>query len=81
MSSVSLVHVGGGSSDSAHKHRLMRAARTRYYMRHGGLPAALAYRAILVSADFAGWTLGRLRGRSARVRRIRQAGTDRPLMM
>lgn len=49
--SVSLMHVGGASSDPERKRRLMRAGRRRYYRRHRGLPAALAYRAIIQGAD------------------------------
>jgi GT2 family glycosyltransferase len=69
---VSLVHAGGASSDPAGKQRLMRSGRRRYYRRHGGLPAALAYRAILLGADAGKWTLGRLTGRTSGsdVRRI-----------
>jgi GT2 family glycosyltransferase len=68
--SVSLVHVGGASSDPAHKQHLMRMGRTQYYRRHGGFWAALAYRAILVGADAGKWTLNRLRGRFSGVGRI-----------
>lgn len=68
--SVALVHVGGASSDPARKRRLMRSGRGRYYRRHGGLAAALAYRAILLGADTAKWTLGRLRSRSSGVGRV-----------
>jgi len=46
-----LVHVGGASSDPERKRRLMRAGRDRYYRRHGGLPATLAYRAIVQGAE------------------------------
>jgi N-acetylglucosaminyl-diphospho-decaprenol L-rhamnosyltransferase len=49
--SVSLVHVGGASSDPERKRRLMHEGRGRYYRRHGGLPAALTYRAITQSVD------------------------------
>lgn len=49
--SVSLVHVGGASSDVASKQRLMRTGRRRYYRRHNGLIAALAYCAILLGVD------------------------------
>jgi N-acetylglucosaminyl-diphospho-decaprenol L-rhamnosyltransferase len=61
--SVSLVHVGGASSDPARKRRLMRTARARYYRRHGGLASAVVYRAIVSGADTARWLLGRWRSR------------------
>ncbi len=50
---VSLVHVGGASSDPERKRRLMRAGRARYYRVHGGRPRELAYRAIVTGADAA----------------------------
>jgi N-acetylglucosaminyl-diphospho-decaprenol L-rhamnosyltransferase len=59
--SVSLVHVGGASSDPARKQRLMRTGRGRYYRRHGGLKAAVAYHAILLGADLGKRTFSRLR--------------------
>jgi GT2 family glycosyltransferase len=51
--SVSLVHVGGASSDPKHKRRLMRAGRAQYYRMHGGRPRELAYRTIVTGADAA----------------------------
>jgi GT2 family glycosyltransferase len=66
---VSLVHVGGASSDPARKRRLMRTGRTRYYRRHGGFRAEVAYRAILLGADTGKWAFSRLRG-GFRERRI-----------
>ena len=67
---VSLVHVGGASSDAVHKQRLMRTGRRRYYRRHGGRAGALVYRAILLAADVGKWTFSRLRGLSRGVRSI-----------
>ncbi len=58
---VSLVHVGGASSDPERKRRLMRSGRARYYRRHGGLSSALAYRTIVTGADAAKRLGGRLR--------------------
>jgi GT2 family glycosyltransferase len=68
--SVSLVHVGGASSDPAHKQRLIRIGRTRYYRRRGGLPAALAYRAILLGADVGKRVFSCVRDLSSGVPRI-----------
>jgi hypothetical protein len=48
----------------------MRSGRGRYYRRHGGLTAALAYRAILLGADAGKWTLDRLRSRASGVGRV-----------
>jgi GT2 family glycosyltransferase len=61
--SVSLIHVGGASSEPLRKQRLMRAGRTRYYRYHGGVSTAVAYRAIVSGADAAKGLLGRLRRR------------------
>lgn len=61
--SVSLIHVGGASSDPARKQRLMRAGRARYYRRHGGLSSELAYRAIVNGSDAAKRVSKRLRAR------------------
>jgi N-acetylglucosaminyl-diphospho-decaprenol L-rhamnosyltransferase len=41
---VELIHIGGASSTSAAKFKLMRAARTHYYRVHRGRVAAMAYR-------------------------------------
>jgi GT2 family glycosyltransferase len=61
--SVSVIHVGGASSDPRRKQRLMRAGRRRYYRRHGGIAKALAYRTIVSGADAAKGLLTRFRGR------------------
>jgi GT2 family glycosyltransferase len=67
---ASLVHVGGASSDPAHKQRLMRNGRRRYYRRHGGLSAAVAYHAILLGADVGKRIFSRLRDSSSGIPRI-----------
>jgi GT2 family glycosyltransferase len=60
--SVSVIHVGGASSDPRRKQRLMRVGRRRYYRRHGGISQALAFSAIVNGADAAKGLLTRLRG-------------------
>ncbi len=62
---VDLVHIGGASSTSAAKLKLMRTARAHYYLRHRGRGAALFYRYAIPMA----WRL-----RLSRARRTSTAG-------
>ena len=57
-----VVHLGGASSTSARKQQLVRAGRARWYRRHRGPAAALAYTAIVRAADAARAAGARARG-------------------
>ncbi|MEA2340894.1 MAG: hypothetical protein QOG11_971 [Solirubrobacteraceae bacterium] len=56
-----VVHLGGRSSTSERKRELMRAGRARWYRRHRGPAAALAYRAIVAGVGAAKALAGRAR--------------------
>ena len=49
---VELIHVGGASSTTDAKRRMMRDARQRYYDRHGSLFQAIGYRLLRALAQF-----------------------------
>jgi GT2 family glycosyltransferase len=59
---VEVVHLGGASSTSGRKLELMRAGRARWYRRHRGPAAALAYRTIVAAAGATKALTARMRG-------------------